>query len=58
MSAAAFATQNWRDWGADDFLAKPFDIDRLVAMVDRAVSGDGRIWSGGATEDSADEEAS
>lgn len=33
MSASREAEKTARDVGADDFLAKPFDFDQLVAMV-------------------------
>lgn len=36
MSAMGHAARNWREWGAANFLAKPFDIDRLLHVVDIA----------------------
>jgi DNA-binding response OmpR family regulator len=45
VSAVRGAERNWREWGADDFLAKPFDIDRLVSVVDRATGSDAALWT-------------
>lgn len=45
VSAMRRATRNWREWGADDFLAKPFDIDALVGAVGRAAGTDAMRWS-------------
>lgn len=38
ISAMRRASQGWRRWGADDFLAKPFDIEHLIGAVQRATS--------------------
>ena len=35
ISAHPNAKQSVKDVGADDFLAKPFDVDELLAMVSR-----------------------
>ena len=34
ISAMPRASMNWRAWGADAFLAKPFDIDDLIESVE------------------------
>jgi DNA-binding response OmpR family regulator len=34
ISAMPRAGMNWRDWGADAFLAKPFDLDDLIGSVE------------------------
>ena len=36
ISAMPRACLNWRAWGADDFLGKPFDLDVLLLSVERA----------------------
>ncbi|HEX6507370.1 MAG TPA: response regulator transcription factor [Chloroflexota bacterium] len=56
-SAVSRADQEWRSWGADDFLLKPFDIGRLMAVVDRAAGNDAQRWSPG-TAEAAGEQAS
>lgn len=58
ISAVRRAADNWRAWGADDFLAKPFDLDRFVASVARAMSGDAQIFSPHAPDGTWDEQAS
>jgi len=35
VSASSKAAKNYRDYGADGFLAKPFDIDEVLAVVER-----------------------
>lgn len=45
MSATREAAEHWRAWGADDFLAKPFDLDRLLAVVYRAMGRDATLWT-------------
>jgi len=58
ISAASYPGTRWRDWSADDFLPKPFDLDRLIAAVDRAVSRDALLWSRHPDPDGRDERAS
>jgi DNA-binding response OmpR family regulator len=57
VSAVAAARDNWRAWGADDFLAKPFDLESLIGVVKRAASRDARLWTQDAL-DTSDERAS
>jgi DNA-binding response OmpR family regulator len=45
VSAISHATRNWREWGADDFIPKPFDISRLIAVVERAAGSDALRWT-------------
>lgn len=45
MSAAPTAAREWRSWGVDDFLAKPFELDQLIRVVDRATGDDALRWS-------------
>jgi DNA-binding response OmpR family regulator len=56
MSAAPDAAREWRTWGADDFLAKPFELDRLIRVVSRATGEDALRWS--TAQPTAGEEAS
>lgn len=34
ISAMPRASMNWRDWGADAFLEKPFDLDALIDSIE------------------------
>lgn len=45
VSAMRRGALHWREWGADDFLAKPFDIEALLGAVRRAASLDAQIWT-------------
>ncbi|HZS93485.1 MAG TPA: response regulator [Chloroflexota bacterium] len=38
VSAARQASSDWRHWGVDAFLSKPFDIDHLITSVNRLAS--------------------
>jgi len=38
VSAARQPSGDWHQWGVDDFLPKPFDIDRLITSVNRLTS--------------------
>lgn len=57
ISAIGRAQVEWRNWGADDFLAKPFDIERLISVVERALSHDATVWSR-LSDETAGEQAS
>lgn len=50
ISAMPRPGSQWEEWGADDFLAKPFDLDTLLMAVerasDRASSNYAKIFSG------------
>jgi DNA-binding response OmpR family regulator len=41
ISAIPQVMERWRDWGADMFLAKPFDLEALVTSVDAFTQGAG-----------------
>jgi two-component system alkaline phosphatase synthesis response regulator PhoP len=41
ISAMPQASNQWRAWGADAFLAKPFDLDDLIDSVETGAS---RAW--------------
>ena len=58
VSAVGPACARWREWGADDFLSKPFDIDRLIAVVHRAAGADGKLWSRAGKAAHSDDRAS
>lgn len=58
VSAVRRAADHWREWGADDFLPKPFDLDRLLASVARAMSSEGQIFSAHPQDNTSNERAS